>query len=123
MVNLPGQVSLTIDVQPDTHWNNVPVEVFAFAEGAGLAGNVAYLTVYPSTGDISEWALVDDLTQITPLLSGLSATAINNIPWVAVNDSTGLAGDWEVSVCFDRIINGTFNPASSVCDSIIVKIQ
>lgn len=123
VVNLPGQVSLNIDIQPDAYWINVPVEVFAFAGRAGSTGTVAYLTVFPPTGDTSEWALVG-LKQITPLVSGLMVRAVNDFPWVVVNDTTGLfPGDWEVSVCFDRQINGRFNPSSSVCDSINVTLQ
>jgi streptogramin lyase len=124
VVNIPEQASFNIDLQPDAYWNNVPVEVFAFAEGAGLGGNVVYLTVYPSTGDILEWG-INDIALIPPLpqLTGVNVGAENDIPWVAVNDSTGLAGDWKVSVCLDRDINGTFNPSSSVCDSINVTIQ
>ncbi len=126
VVNIPGQVSISINVQPDTIWNNAPVEVYAFAQGSGLAGSsAAYLTVYPSTGDISDWG-IKDITGINPLpvLTGQTVAAISNIPWsLSVDDSTDIAGVWDVSVCFDMNINGTFNPSSSVCDSIIVTIQ
>ena len=123
VVNIPGQGSLSVDIQPGAYWNNVSVEVFAYAGRAGSTGTVAYLTAWPPTGDLNEWALTG-LTQIAPLVSGLRVPAINDFPWVVLDDTTGfIPGEWEVSVCFDRNINGTFNPSSSVCDSIIVMLQ
>lgn len=123
-VSKPGMVGLTIDVNPDAYWNGVAVEVFAFAGRAGLSGGtVAYLTTFPPTGDIGQWTL-SDMSLIQPLVSGLRVPVVNDFPWTVLNNTAVLqVGDWDVSVCFDRQIDGIFNPSSSVCDTIVVMLR
>jgi hypothetical protein len=119
VVTMPAPVTVTLDILPDAYWSNVPSELFAWAEGA--LGK-AFLARYPLTGSVEDWQIFGSFLEVRPFLA-LRMTTLTGIVANILDNSSGLGGDWKLTVCFDRKIDGILNPSSSVCDSINVTIQ
>jgi len=113
-VTRPLPVIFSIDVIPDSSWNGTPAEVFVWGEAFG---QTAYFNG-------SSFELFQSFSEMTPVLPYIVVSPVYNFVWVAVPDSSIFpSGDYTLHVCFDRNINGVFDPSDSECGSVVVILQ
>jgi DNA-binding beta-propeller fold protein YncE len=116
-------LNLSVNLQPDSYWENASAfEVFMWVEAPGVE---AYFRSFPLDAAFDNLVYFNSLSEMSPLLQQQTGVpALNNYPVNILDDSSPVpVGTYELHICLDRDVNGTFNPSASVCDSINIVRQ
>jgi DNA-binding beta-propeller fold protein YncE len=116
-INIPAGVAVIIDIYPDSYWSNAPAELYIWLEVPSFGVRASYLGP-----DL--FAVFNDLSQMSPLLSGFNVPPVRNLVPVLFSSTAGFPQvSFDFFVCLDRQLDGRFNPSASTCGSTTINLQ